>query len=113
MSRSLAKFTFLAALAAPLTTPGAVFAQVCNPALADSSMNRCPPINDGGGSRIDHRPDRMPHGDNGMHPGSDMHGNPGVHGADTYTSGATHSGGMGHGGSAGGAGGGAGGGHGK
>jgi hypothetical protein len=109
MSGILSKFTILTALAAPLLAPGAAFAQVCNPALADGSMNRCPPINDGGGARIDHRPDQRPHGAAGMHPGNGMPGNPGTHGVGggtTFTSGAARSGGMGHGGAAGGAGGG-------
>jgi hypothetical protein len=135
MSKLLTKFTVLAALAAPLIAPGVAFAQVCNP--ADSSMNRCPPINDGGGARNDHRPDQMrPNGTGGMHPGNGMSGTPGAHGAGggfggtvggahaagggvggaaggALPSGAGPSGGMGHGGTAGGAGGGMGGGHGK
>jgi hypothetical protein len=133
MSGSLTKFTLLAALAAPLIAPGAVFAQVCSP--TDSSMNRCPPINDGGGARLDHRPDERPYGANGMHPGNGMLGNPGARaagggfggvgggahaaggGGGALPSGAGPGGGMGHGGAAGGVGGGAaagaGGGHGK
>lgn len=123
MSGILAKFTISAALAASLIAPGAAFAQVCNPGLAGGSMNRCPPIDDGGGARIDHRPDQRPHGADGMHPGNGMPGNPGAHGAGvggTFTDGAAH-GGIGHGGAAGGAdgghggaaGGAGGGGHGK
>jgi hypothetical protein len=135
MSRLLTKLTVLAALAAPLIAPGVAFAQVCNP--ADSSINRCPPINDGGGARNDHRSDQMrPNGTAGMRPGTGMSGNPSAHaagggfggvGAGTHAagggvgpagggalpSGAGHGGGMGHGGTAGGAAGGAGGGHGK
>src|ERR1700735_4389684 len=79
ISRLLTKFTVLAVLAAPLITPGAAFAQVCNP--ADSSMNRCPPINDGGGARNDRRPDQIrPNGPaiDGMHPGNGS-GNPSAH----------------------------------
>ncbi len=109
MSGMLSKFTILAALAAPLIAPVAAFAQVCSPTLADGSMNRCPPINDGGGARIDHRPGQMPHGADGMHPGNGMPGNPGAHGVgggSTFTNGAARGGSMGHGGAAGGAGGG-------
>ena len=105
----LSKFTILAALAAPLIAPCSAFAQVCNPSLADGSMNRCPPMDNGGGARIDHRPDQRPYGAAGMHPGNGMPGNPGTHaagGGTAFTSGAAHSGGMGHGGGAGGAGGG-------
>jgi hypothetical protein len=122
MSRLLTKLTVLAALAAPLIGPGVAFAQVCSP--VDSSMNQCPPINDGGGARNDLRPDQMrPNGPDGMHPGKAMSGNPGAHatgggfggvgegahaagggvGGGALPGGAGPSGGMGHGGPAGGA----------
>ena len=121
MPRLLTKLTVLAALAAPLIAPGVAFAQVvCSP--ADSSMN-CPPVNDGGGSRI-RRPDQGPHGPDGIRPGKGVSGNPSAHAAGGGVGGAgggsalpgsaSPSGGMGHGGTAGGAAGGAaGGGHGK
>ena len=111
MSKSLVMLTLLAGLAAPVVSPVIAFAQVCDPALADGSLNRCPPSN--GGGHVDHRPDRLPHGDNDLHGNNGMHGAPGTHGtggAATFDSGGAHSSGMGHGG---GAAGGAGGGHGK
>jgi hypothetical protein len=112
MSKSLLMLTLLAGLAAPFVSPGIAFAQVCDPNLADGSLNRCPPSN-GGGGHVDHRPDRLPHPDNDLHGNNGMHGSPGTHsaeGSSTFNSGAAHSAGMGHGG---GAAGGAGGGHGK
>jgi hypothetical protein len=133
MSRLLTKITVLTALAVPLIAPGVASAQVCNP--AGSSMNGCAPINDGGGARNDHRPDRMrPNGPDGMHPGMGMSGTPsgraaggfggvgdgahatgggvGAAAGGALPTGAGHSGGMGHGGG-GAAGGAGGGGHGK
>ena len=119
MSKLLVMSALLAGLVAPFVSPGIVFAQDCNPTLADGSLNRCPPMN--GGGRVDHRPDRMPHGDNGSGGNNGIHDTASVHGsggATTFNSDGAHSAGMGHGGAAGnGAGGaagnGAGGGHGK
>jgi hypothetical protein len=106
MSRALVMLALLAGLAAPLVSPGTAFAQGCAPTLADGFLNRCPPINEGGG-HVGHRPDRLPHGDN------DFSGNNGIHGTGgtlKFDNAAAHSAGMQHGG---GAEGGVGGGHGK
>jgi hypothetical protein len=111
MSKSIVMLTLWAGLAAPLVSPGVVFAQNCTPTLADGSLNQCPPM--GGGGHVDHRPDRLPHGGNDSHGNNGIHGTPSVHstgGAATFNGDGAHSAGMGHGG---GAGSGAGGGHGK
>jgi hypothetical protein len=50
MSKSPVVLTHFAGLAASLFSPGTAFAQVCAPTLADGSLNRCCPINDGGGT---------------------------------------------------------------
>jgi hypothetical protein len=117
MSKSLAMFALLAGLVGPLVSPGAAFAQACDPAQSE-----CPLNYGGGGRRVEHRADQPLPKDSGLHMNNGTQASPGVHAAggnvgatgETFVHSTAHSEGMGHGAAAGGtAGGAAGGGHGK
>jgi hypothetical protein len=93
MPKLLTMFVLLTGLNALFIAPSAVFAQVCNPALAAGFLYQCPPAAEG---LFDNRGFRHSRGDDGFHDNHGFHGDGGDNNFG-HGNGVGHGGGMGHG----------------